>query len=234
MVVITIVTQKNGETVFFDEPFPKVHFMRLVSCTLYNSWHNLTREGFLFIKGNRDDILANILKAFYNIDTLANEITKGVKEKNKIQNFEIEVNKPNCLLKIINNNQKIVIGFSKELAYLIGADSMQLELFLKKLNSPSTYFIHCDLIDKNQNFFNKQKSDLLASFDLKGNPYEKVSYDASPQQPLRNCSTDSHVNSTTLSVRDQDGELFDFNGLPLELQLEINSKIKRDLLEVDV
>ena len=45
---------------------------------------------------------------------------------------------------------------------------------------------------------------------MKGKPYEKVRYDASPQQPIRDCSTDSHVNSNKISVRDQNGELFDF------------------------
>ena len=43
MVVITIVAQKNGETVYFDEPIPQAHFTRLVSRSLYNSWHNLNR-----------------------------------------------------------------------------------------------------------------------------------------------------------------------------------------------
>ena len=105
---------------------------------------------------------------------------------------------------------------------LIGADVMKFEFYAKKLNSPSTYFIHCDLIDKNQNFLNNKKSDLLATFDIKGKAYEKVSYDASPQQPFRDSSTDSHVNSITLSVRNQRGELFDFNGLPLKFELEIN------------
>ena len=45
MVVLTIVTQKNGETIFFDEPIPQVHFMKLISCSLYNSWDTLKREG---------------------------------------------------------------------------------------------------------------------------------------------------------------------------------------------
>ena len=88
-----------------------------------------------------------------------------------------------------------------------------------KINS---YFIHCDLIDKEENYFNTKKSGLLAKFDVRGKPYEKVTYDASPQQPFCDCSTDSHVKSITLSVRDQDGLLFDFNGLPLEFVLEIN------------
>ena len=84
-----------------------------------------------------------------------------------------------------------------------------LAIFLeKKKKKPTSYFIHCDLIDKNFNFFNNKKSDLLAKIDVKGRPYEKVRYDASPQQPIRDCSTSSHVNSITISVRDQDGELF--------------------------
>ena len=62
----------------------------------------------------------------------------------------------------------------------------------------------------------------MAKLDVRGKPYEKVSYEASPQQPLRDCSTDSHVRSVTVSVRDENGELFDFNGLPLEFVLEIN------------
>ena len=44
MVVLTIVTQKNGETIFFDETIPKVHFMKLISCSLYNSWDTLKKK----------------------------------------------------------------------------------------------------------------------------------------------------------------------------------------------
>ena len=93
--------------------------------------------------------------------------------------------------------------------------------FIKQIKRPMSYFIHCDLIDRNSNFVNK-KSDLLAKIDVKGRPYEKVRYDASPQQPIRDCSTSSHVNSITISVRDQDGELFDFKDMPLEFELELN------------
>ena len=45
MVVLTIVTEKNGEAIFFDEPIPQVHFIKLISCSLYNSWYNLKNEG---------------------------------------------------------------------------------------------------------------------------------------------------------------------------------------------
>ena len=36
MVVLTIVTEKNGETIYFEYPIPKVHFMKLMSCSLFN------------------------------------------------------------------------------------------------------------------------------------------------------------------------------------------------------
>ena len=45
MVVLRIVTQNNGETVYFDDPIPKVHFMKLFSCSLFNSWNTLKNEG---------------------------------------------------------------------------------------------------------------------------------------------------------------------------------------------
>ena len=45
MVVLTIVTQKNGEPVYFDPPIPKVHFMKLLACSIYNSWDTLKEDG---------------------------------------------------------------------------------------------------------------------------------------------------------------------------------------------
>ena len=106
---------------------------------------------------------------------------------------------------------------------MFGIDnSLELITNVKSLRYPTAYFIHCDLIDRNFNFVNNKKSDLLAKIDVRGKAYEKVRYDASPQQPIRDCSTSSHVNSITISVRDQDGELFDFKNMPLEFELEIN------------
>ena len=107
--------------------------------------------------------------------------------------IEIETNKPNSVLKIVRLTPNIPseIQVSHTLAHLIcTSTTLGQHEYIKKLNSPSTYFIHCNLIDKNQNFLNNMKSDLLATFNVKSKPYEKVRYDASPQQPLRECSRD--------------------------------------------
>ena len=110
-----------------------------------------------------------------------------------------------------------------DLAYICGINRvLKLITNVKRVRYPTTYFIHCDLIDKNYNIFDNKNTDLLAKLDVLGKAYEKVRYDASPQQPIRDCSTSSHVRSITISVRDQDSELFDFKDMPLEFELEIN------------
>ena len=93
---------------------------------------------------------------------------------------------------------------------------------LTKFTSPNTYFVHCDLVDKEQNLLNGEPSSVLARFDIKGVSYEKVHYRTAQTHVFRDTSSGEYVNSLTLSVRNENGELFDFNGLPLEFEIEIN------------
>ena len=44
MVVLTVLTYKNGETIYFEDPIPRVHFMKLISCSLFNSWDTLKKK----------------------------------------------------------------------------------------------------------------------------------------------------------------------------------------------
>ena len=136
--------------------------------------------------------------------------------------LETEINQPNGQLVIRNFGAK-PIELDNDLANLLGIRrKLALTTFVKQITSPTTYFIHCDLIDKTQNLFNRRRSDLLAVVDVKGKPYEKITYHSSPQQVLRECATEKFINSITLSVKDENGELFDFKGLPLCFELELN------------
>ena len=56
MVVLTIVTRNNGETIFLDQAIPQVHFMKLISCSLYNSRHNLKSVGQIYFKEDKEGI----------------------------------------------------------------------------------------------------------------------------------------------------------------------------------
>ena len=165
-------------------------------------------------------MLASIPQGHYTYQSLAEELTQSLTSFTNKKEIKIETNKPHSVLKIsvldpINGRD---ISLSRSLHQLINSGPT----LTKKLNSPSAYFIHCDLIDRNFNFVNNKKSDLLAKIDIKGRSYEKITYEASSSQPIRDCSTSSHVNSITISVKDKNGELFDFNGMPLEFELELN------------
>ena len=133
-----------------------------------------------------------------------------------------ETNTPFGLLEIVNLGTS-PITLDRDLAGLLGLNRKlnYQTTYVKRLTSPTAYLIHCDLIDKTQNLFNHRRSDLLAVVDVKGKPYEKVTYHASPQQASRECATDKFINSITISAKDENGGLFDFKGLPLVFELEL-------------
>ena len=124
----------------------------------------------------------------------------------------------------IYNPHRAEIQITANLANLLGlAPDLNGIIDVKRLSSPSTYFVHCDLIDKKQNLINGKPSTVLARFDIRGKSFEKVHYQTPQQHVLRDSSTgDYDVNNITLSVQDENGNLFDFNGLPLEFEVEIN------------
>ena len=221
MVVLTIVTQKNGDTVYFDTPLPKVHFMKLLSCSIYNSWDTLKKEGSAALDDrqlNPNGKIHKLPPGHYDLDSLA----KGMTELFLSLPYDgviTETNSPLGQLVIKSTSQ---ITLDSYLTKLFGAQRLLLETAIKHVITTTSYFIHCDLIDRTNNLFNNKRTDLLAKFDVKGKPYEKVSYVCSSEQPFRDCSTDKHVNSITLSVRDQDGMLFDFKGMPIEFEIELN------------
>ena len=107
------------------------------------------------------------------------------------------------------DNKKIVLG--RDLSELLGIESNLLfKTFVKRLRSPSTYFIHCDLVDKEQNLLNSSPSSVLARFDIKGELYEKMNYQKTQDNVLRDTLTGEYVNSLILSVGDESGKPFRF------------------------
>ena len=159
MVVLTIVTRNNGETVFLDQAIPQVHFMKLLSCSRFNSWHNLTKVGQIHFKEDKE-VLASIPEGHYTYQSLAEELTQSLEELKK-KKIEIETNKPNSVLKITVHEPTIgkEISLSRALHQLINSGpTLTTITYVKKLNSPSAYFIHCDLIDRNFNFVNNKKN----------------------------------------------------------------------------
>jgi len=173
----------------------------------------------------RQVTLAQIPQGHYNIVSLVKELKSSIDElKSDLKKIEIETNNPNSAFKLYNQyHDRYQINVSFALAGLIGSTTkLGSKTYVKKLNPPSAYFIHCDLIDPKNNFFNGKRTDLLAKIDIRGAPYAKMTYPSLPQEAFRECSTSQHVHQITLSAKDENGEMFDFNGLPIEFVLELN------------
>jgi len=123
---------------------------------------------------------------------------------------------------VISNPSNKNIKLDSDLAALFGIRrKLHFKTFIKRLNHPTTYFIHCDLVDKKQNLFNGKPSTVLAFYDIRGKAYEKINDKSSQLNVLRDVSAEKHLTSLTLSIRDEMGSLFDFNGTNLTYELEL-------------
>ena len=114
--VLTIVTQSNGETVYFDDPIPSFHFMKLISCSLFNSWHTLKIGDSAELGGQ--SICINWQNA---PRTLLFRLLRAQKNIFKTYNYnlETETNTSFGLLKIVNHGTK-PITLDGDLAHLLG------------------------------------------------------------------------------------------------------------------
>ena len=224
MVLLTVVTTSNPHTLYFDHPIKKPSYIRLLSASLYNSWHNLKRMGRLTVYDKDKNPRSHLFfPGLYTLETLSYTIENVYKKVFEIT-IPTQINQPTAAMVIYNETGSKIL-LDEDLADFLGYDR---ELnnpvsFITRLNSPTTYFVHCDLIDKTQNLLNGKPSTVLARFDIRGQPFERVHYQTPQQHVLRDTeSGDYDVNSITLSVQDENGNLFDFNDHPLEFEVEIN------------
>ena len=223
MVIVTVVTKENPHTVYF-EPYPiqKPSYIRVLSCSLYNSWFNLKKKGAVTLLDNVDKPFeVTFLPGHYTLDALASEIKHSLSKHKVPLLTDIYTNVGQL---VITNPQFKKIVFDSNLGHLLNLNTftLPLKMFIKKLNSETTYYIHCDLLDKEQNLLNGKPSTVLQTFDITGKPFEKVFYQSGPQHVLRDVSADKHISNMTISVRDQNNNLFNFNGMPLQFLIEIN------------
>ena len=221
MVLLTVVTTSNPHTLYFDHPIEKPNYIRLLSASLYNSWYNLKHSDKISLTtGNSSSKNILFQPGHYTFDSLA-EGFANIKQNHPSMDITAQVNQPIGGM-IIHNPKSIKFG--PHLVGLLRVDpAVNKTTMTTNLKSPFSYFIHCDLMDKKQNLLNGKPSTLLARFDIRGKPFERVHYQTSQPNVLRDTdSGDYDVNSITLSVKDENGELFNFMYMPLEFEVEIN------------
>ena len=223
MVLLTVVPTSNPHTLYFDHPIEKPSYIRLLSASLYNSWHNLKNVGQITIHDSNGNPRSYIFfPGFYTTETLAYGIENCFKEKYGFT-LPTKIHQPTGVMIIIKATGKKVL-LDEDLAALLGTNKELTALtFIKQLKQPTTYFVHCDLVDKKQTLLNGKPSTVLAKFAVRGKALEKVRYQTPQHHVLRDAASgDYDVNSITLSVQDENGNLFDFKDMPLEFEVEIN------------
>ena len=103
--------------------------------------------------------------------TIAKDLSNAFTSKG----FELftEINTSVGQLIIINSKLK-KINLDRDLAQLLGINrNLSYIKFIKRLENPTSYCIHCDLVDQHLNLLNGKLSNLLGKFDIKGKPFEK-------------------------------------------------------------
>ena len=147
MVLLTIVTNSNPNTLYFDHPIEKPSYIWLLSASIYNSWYNLKEEAVISTTAgsNGTTTKVNLLPGHHTIDSLVKEFNEIQKTKPNLSLTAV-ANMPVGSMTIFNQNN---VKFSNNLLELLGIkNTLPFIAFIKRLASPSTYFFHCDMVDK--------------------------------------------------------------------------------------
>ena len=162
MVLLTVVTTSNPHTLYFDHPIEKPSYIRLLSASLYNSWHTLKEPAVIYADDPNQTLEANLLPGHYTVDSLVKEFN-GLNANNPKFIITAKAHTPLGSMIIYGGNTR----FSHGLLQLLGIPKLTFNTFVKQIQAPSTYFVHCDLIDKKQNLLNGKPSTVLARFDIR-------------------------------------------------------------------
>ena len=224
MVTLTIITDENDHTVHFKEPLGKSQYMRLLNCSLYTSWYNLKRAGEIMIFDERENAkVKRIPPGNYLIKTLGKALEAAFKGEKINLRFDDAMGAI-----VIENPLQKKVQIDRDLKALLGLIKFNLtergrKLKIKTVINQSTsfnaYLIHCDLIDREENLFNGEFSDVLSSFDIKGQLFERVTYQLK-ETAMRKMKT-SQITSMKIRVTDENNDLINFNGRPLWFEIEI-------------
>ena len=225
MTILTIITNANDHTVYFENPLSRgFEYIRLISCSLYNSWYNLKERGEIGFVDNSITTTKIIPPGNYSLQSIG----KKMQELFEREYVTVKSDDAKGSIVLENPHSKKII-FDRTLTFLLGLNGNMKEIsrtqlkkqaVINRLVSFNNYFINCDLLDKEENLFNGKPSTILACFDVDGKSFERVEY--SPKDiTMKKITSGKYISSIRITVTDENGELIDFNNLPLRFEIEI-------------
>ena len=212
MTVLTIITNSNDHTVYFEKPLERgFEYIRLIKSSLYNSWYNLKNRGEIGFVYEGITTTKRIPPGNYTLSSIG----KKLQEIFADEGIEVKFDDANGPIVIKNPLNKNVL-FDRDLTYLLGLSAgnprerLKKQTVINRLASFINYFINCDLMDKDENLFNGKPSTILACFDIVGKSFERVEY--SPKEiTMKKITSGKYISSIRITVTDENGELIDFN-----------------------
>ena len=221
MTILTIITNLNDDTVYFEKPLERgFEYIRLIKSSLYNSWYNLKNRGEIGFVDNSGITTTKVIPpGNYTLSSIGKKLEEIFNDEGIEVKFD-DVKGPI----VIENPLGRKVLFDHDLTYLLGLSTVNPKERFKKnqtvinhLASFNNYFIHCDLMDKDENLFNGNPSTILACFDINGKSFERVEY--SPKEiTTKKITSGKYISSIRITVTDENGELIDFNYLPLRFE----------------
>ena len=221
MTILTIITNSNDHTVYFEKPLERgFEYIRLIKSSLYNSWYNLKEKGEIGFVDNSGITTTKIIPpGNYTLSSIGKKLQEIFNDEGIKVKFD-DVSGPI----VIENQLNKSVLFDRDLTYLLGLGSgnrrerLKKQTIINRLASFNNYFINCDLMDKDENLFNGKPSTILACFDIDGKSFERVEY--SPKQiTMKKITSGKYISSIRITVTDENGELIDFNNLPLRFEI---------------
>ena len=211
MTVLTIITNSNDHTVYFEKPLERgFEYIRLIS------WREIG-----FVDGRGITTTKRIPPGNYTLSSIGKKLQEIFNDEGIKVKFD-DVSGPIVIENPLNKN----VLFDRDLTFLLGLNAgnprerLKKQTVINRLASFNNYFINCDLLDKDENLFNGKPSTILACFDIDGKSFERVEY--SPKQiTMKKITSGKYISSIRITVTDENGELIDFNNLPLRFEIEI-------------
>ena len=116
MTVLTIITNANDHTVYFEKPLERgFEYIRLISCSLYNSWYNLKERGEIGFVGESGITTTKIIPlGNYTLSSIGKKLQEIFTE-----GIEVKFDDASGLIVIENPLNKKII-FDRDLTFLLG------------------------------------------------------------------------------------------------------------------
>ena len=204
MVVLTLNLNTNPMVCTFAEPLYKADHIRLVSTITHNVPRTL--PGLETVEGTEQGRLT-INPGYYTAETLTQKLTER-----SFGDLEFKVTKPDpdtgldYRVKLVKGTVSPLLQKLLWLPARVGPTQAS----FNRLNKPTVYFVHCDMVDERQVMMNSATSPLLGIIPVTMADKAMESHPASEKQPWLPVVEKSSYYHTKITIRDAEGNLVDF------------------------